>query len=78
MTTRRRPTIGAPSAPPTAAGEACQPAGDRQVELVRQGGGAPGAYPAGVYEGLHEAGIEPDCGDREQAALRDSTTDAHV
>jgi NTE family protein len=25
-----------------------------------QGGGAPGAYQAGVYEALHEAGIEPD------------------
>ncbi len=26
--------------------------------LVLQGGGALGAYQAGVYEGLHEAGIE--------------------
>lgn len=25
-----------------------------------QGGGALGAYQAGVYEALHEAGIEPD------------------
>jgi NTE family protein len=41
-------------------GDACQPAGDRQVVLVLQGGGALGAYQAGVYEGLHEAGIEPD------------------
>ncbi|OGB00532.1 MAG: patatin [Burkholderiales bacterium RIFCSPHIGHO2_12_FULL_69_20] len=41
-------------------GNACQPAGDRQVVLVLQGGGALGAYQAGVYEGLHEAGIEPD------------------
>jgi NTE family protein len=31
-----------------------------QVVLVMQGGGAPGAYHAGVYEALHEAGIEPD------------------
>jgi len=31
-----------------------------QVVLVLQGGGALGAYQAGVYEGLHEAGIEPD------------------
>jgi NTE family protein len=31
-----------------------------QVVLVFQGGGALGAYQAGVYEGLHEAGIEPD------------------
>src|ERR1700743_3762518 len=28
--------------------------------LVLQGGGALGAYHAGVYQGLHEAGIEPD------------------
>lgn len=31
------------------------------VALVLQGGGALGAYQAGVYEGLLEAGIEPDC-----------------
>ena len=31
-----------------------------QVTLVFQGGGALGAYQAGVYEALHEAGIEPD------------------
>jgi NTE family protein len=31
-----------------------------QVVLVLQGGGALGAYQAGVYQGLHEAGIEPD------------------
>lgn len=30
-----------------------------QVVLVLQGGGALGAYQAGVYEALHEAGIEP-------------------
>jgi NTE family protein len=35
-------------------------AGDRQVVLVLQGGGALGAYQAGVYQALHEAGIEPD------------------
>ena len=32
----------------------------RQVVLVLQGGGALGAYQVGVYEALHEAGIEPD------------------
>ena len=32
----------------------------RQVVLVLQGGGALGAYQAGVYQALHEAGIEPD------------------
>jgi NTE family protein len=31
-----------------------------QVILVLQGGGALGAYQAGVYEALHEAGVEPD------------------
>ncbi|RKP50580.1 DUF3734 domain-containing protein [Trinickia fusca] len=30
------------------------------IALVLQGGGALGAYQAGVYEGLHEAGIEPN------------------
>ncbi|MDP1691347.1 MAG: patatin-like phospholipase family protein [Burkholderiaceae bacterium] len=40
--------------------EHCPPVGDRQVVLVLQGGGALGAYQAGVYEALHEAGVEPD------------------
>src|SRR6476659_4357365 len=31
-----------------------------QIVLVFQGGGALGAYQAGVYQALHEAGIEPD------------------
>src|SRR5262245_16012673 len=31
-----------------------------QVVLVLQGGGALGAYQGGVYEALHEAGVEPD------------------
>lgn len=31
-----------------------------QAVLVMQGGGAPGAYHGGVYQALHEAGIEPD------------------
>jgi NTE family protein len=35
-------------------------AGMGQITLVLQGGGALGAYQAGVYEALHEAGIEPD------------------
>src|SRR5688572_31745829 len=38
-----------------------QPAsGPGQIVLVFQGGGALGAYQAGVYQALHEAGIEPD------------------
>lgn len=31
-----------------------------QIVLVLQGGGALGAYQVGVFEALHEAGIEPD------------------
>jgi NTE family protein len=31
-----------------------------QIVLVLQGGGALGAYQAGVYQALHEVGIEPD------------------
>jgi len=31
-----------------------------RVALVLQGGGALGAYQAGVYEALAESGIEPD------------------
>ena len=36
------------------------PALPGQVVLVLQGGGALGAYQVGVYQALHEAGIEPD------------------
>jgi len=32
----------------------------RQIVLVFQGGGALGAYQAGVYQALHESAIEPD------------------
>ena len=31
-----------------------------RIALVLQGGGALGAYQAGVYEALHDAGLEPD------------------
>ena len=31
-----------------------------QVVMVLQGGGALGAYQGGVYQAMHEAGIEPD------------------
>src|SRR6201989_296550 len=31
-----------------------------QVVLGLQGGGALGAYQVGVYQALHEAGVEPD------------------
>ena len=30
-----------------------------RIALVLQGGGALGAYQAGVYQALHEAGLEP-------------------
>jgi NTE family protein len=33
---------------------------NNQIVLVLQGGGALGAFQAGVYQALHEAGIEPD------------------
>jgi NTE family protein len=32
----------------------------QQIVLVFQGGGALGAYQAGVYQALHEGGVEPD------------------
>ena len=41
-------------------GRATLPSGIGQVVLVLQGGGALGAYQVGVYQALHEAGIEPD------------------
>jgi NTE family protein len=37
-----------------------RPARCRRVALVLQGGGALGAYQAGVYQAMHEEGIEPD------------------
>ena len=37
-----------------------RPALPGQVVMVLQGGGALGAYQVGVYQALHEAGIEPD------------------
>jgi NTE family protein len=37
-----------------------RPQGCDRVALVLQGGGALGAYQAGVYQALHEADINPD------------------
>ncbi len=37
-----------------------RPEGVDGIGLVLQGGGALGAYQAGVYQALHEAGLEPD------------------
>lgn len=49
MTTARKPHASRHARPQHAA-----------TVLVLQGGGALGAYQAGVYEGMQEAGIEPD------------------
>ena len=59
---RRRPTprrLGSAAAPPPRMPSAPR-ALPGQVVLVLQGGGALGAYQVGVYQALHEAGIEPD------------------
>ncbi len=48
------------SLPNTAASLGWRPDGCGRVALVLQGGGALGAYQVGVYEALHEAGVEPD------------------
>jgi NTE family protein len=37
-----------------------RPEGCDGIGLILQGGGALGAYQAGVYQALHEAGLEPD------------------
>ena len=39
---------------------AWKPDGFDHIALVLQGGGALGAYQAGIYQALHEAGLEPD------------------
>jgi len=49
-----------PDRSPLDAVNAFRNASQGQVVLVMQGGGALGAYQGGVYEALHEAGIEPD------------------
>jgi NTE family protein len=46
--------------PATAAGKVGRPDGVEHVALVLQGGGALGAYQAGVYQAMHDAGLEPD------------------
>jgi NTE family protein len=50
----------APAAEPIAISTAREHRAAGQVVLVLQGGGALGAYQAGVFQGLEEAGIEPD------------------
>src|SRR5437762_1696566 len=56
--TRSMNRIGIDGATTRRATSAAPPPG--QIVLVFQGGGALGAYQAGVYQALHEAGIEPD------------------
>jgi NTE family protein len=56
----RQAGMQAKSAFPLTSRERTLPAEYGQVVLVLQGGGALGAYQAGVYQALHEAGIEPD------------------
>ena len=49
-----------PSRHEVASFEGWRPEGCERVALILQGGGALGAYQAGVYQALHEADIEPD------------------
>ncbi|MFC4169265.1 patatin-like phospholipase family protein [Teichococcus aestuarii] len=63
-----RPVAAEPAAEPAAGldrhgfrpGDPWRPEGCRRVALVLQGGGALGAYQAGVYEALAEAGVALD------------------
>src|SRR5579864_827610 len=51
---------GAGSAPATHPGQHLRVPDYETVALMLQGGGALGAYQAGVFQGLYEAGIEPN------------------
>ena len=53
-------TAASPKGAAKAASTAAKAGVPGQVVLVLQGGGALGAYQVGVYQALHEAGIEPD------------------
>jgi NTE family protein len=46
--------------PASASKSAAIPSSLGQIVLVLQGGGALGAYQLGVYQAMHEAGLEPD------------------
>ena len=46
--------------PPAQSAEDWRPERCDRIALVLQGGGALGAYQAGVYQAMHEAGVEPD------------------
>src|SRR5882672_12337615 len=60
----RTPNSDSPTASDTSAASSWRPDRCDRVALVLQGGGALGAYQAGVYQALQEGGIEPDwvCG----------------
>ncbi len=58
--TPRRSNGAHPDEPLRVRAKKNKPALPGQVVLVLQGGGALGAYQVGVYQALHEAGIEPD------------------
>ena len=58
MTTTHAPAAAKAAPRSRRASEPAHPIG--QIVLVLQGGGALGAYQVGVYEALHDSGIEPD------------------
>ena len=60
MRTGLRPWTQSQSVCPTNISTAGGRNGCQRIALVLQGGGALGAYQAGVYQALHEAGLEPD------------------
>ena len=49
-----------PLPPERPARDPWRPHGCDNIALVLQGGGALGAYQAGIYQALHEAGLQPD------------------
>ena len=55
-----RPPHPVPASPCSPSNRSSRPSRCDGVGLVLQGGGALGAYQAGVYQALHEAGLEPD------------------
>ncbi|HZG20159.1 MAG TPA: patatin-like phospholipase family protein [Herbaspirillum sp.] len=57
---RKDPEQTPPSAPRKPASRSAAPAVKPRVALVLQGGGALGAYQAGVYQALHEHDLTPD------------------
>jgi NTE family protein len=57
----RRPGMDRGPLPPARTqAHIARPPGCNRIALVLQGGGALGAYHGGVYQALHEAGLEPD------------------